>query len=134
MKKQQSLFIIILISITLFSCVENNTIDSTNIVGTWKLIEQLSDPGDESAVFNPIDSNKTLTFSADGKVTTNQSLCAPNANQQIATGTYSLDENTVFTNCNNQNSVSISFELKNDFLILNFISNEGFSQKYKKIK
>ncbi len=132
MKKQIFIFLI-LTGIIMSSCSKDE-IETNNIIGQWKLIEQLADPGDGSGVFIPINSTKTLTFFNDGNITTNKTLCEPYDDEQITLGTFSLDESKIITNCNNSNIASISFELKEGFLILNFISNEGFSQKFKKIK
>ena len=37
----------------------------TNPVSHWQLIEIYADPGDGSGDFNPVDSNKTITFYSD---------------------------------------------------------------------
>lgn len=46
-------------------------------LGSWELIEVLADPGDGSGTIEPVESNKTMDFSANGIVTTNSSLCDP---------------------------------------------------------
>ena len=119
----------------LFSCSTNNgdNFESNKLTGKWKLIEQLADPGDGSGVFKSIESDKILEFSSNGTITSNGSLCDPYSDEQISTGTYSLDDYTITTNCQNQNIAKIGFELKNGYLILNFVSNEGFSQKFQKL-
>ncbi|WP_299891971.1 hypothetical protein [uncultured Lacinutrix sp.] len=125
------IFTLITIGI-LFSC--NNDDDSnsnTRLVGNWKLIEVLADPGGGSGTFQPIDSNKILEFNDNGIVTTNISLCDPYSDEIISSGTY--NDNTIITNCQNPNIATISYELENQYLILNFISNEGYSQKFKKV-
>lgn len=50
-------------------------VGNENLLGKWKVIEQLSDPGDGSGTFNPIESNRTIQFFSDNKVTINGSLC-----------------------------------------------------------
>jgi len=121
----------------LISCSNdgNDNSRTTELIGQWKLIEQLADPGDGSGTFQSIDSQKNLEFFQDGTITSsNGSLCEPYSDEQISSGTYLLDENRIITNCQNTNIGSIGFEIVDDNLILNFISNEGFSQKFAKIK
>ena len=121
----------------LISCSndENDNSETTELIGQWKLTEQLVDPGDGSGIFQDIDSQKILEFFQNGTINSlNGSLCEPYSDEQISTGTYSLSENRIITNCQNENIGYIDFEIKNNNLILNFISNEGFSQKFEKIK
>jgi hypothetical protein len=116
----------------LFSC--NNDDDSNSnaeLIGNWRLIEVLADPGDGSGTFQPVESDKVMEFTGDGIVITNISLCEPYSEEIISSGTYNDD--TIITNCQNPNIATISFELENRYLILNFISNEGYSQKFEKI-
>ena len=120
----------------LISCSTNNddSLENIQLTGKWKLIEQLADPGDGSGIFKSIESDKILEFSSKGNVTSNVSLCDPYSDEQISEGNYSMNDYTITTNCQNQNIAKISFELKNRYLILNFISNEGFSQKFQKLE
>lgn len=121
----------------LISCSkdENENSVTTELVGQWKLIEQLADPGDGSGTFQSIDSEKTIEFSENEIVTSkNGSLCQPYSDEQISSGTYSLSEKRITTNCQNPNIAFIGFEIKDNYLLFHFASNEGFSQKFKKIK
>ncbi|TDQ28646.1 hypothetical protein [Tenacibaculum caenipelagi] len=128
MKKQ----ILLLLSIGLmFSCSNDQNSFETELIGKWKLIEVLADPGDRSGTFEPVEGNKTIEFKSDGTLTTNSSLCEPYSDEIINSGTY--ENNTITTDCQNPNITTISFELSNQYLILNFISNEGYSQKFEKI-
>jgi len=134
---KKNAFLILLVAI-LSSCSQDDNSNSeteTVLLGKWKLIEQLADPGDGSGTFQPINSQKIIEFFKDGKISsTNGSLCEPYSEEQIYIGNYSKDKNKIMTNCQNPNIASIGFEIKNDNLILNFASNEGFSQKFEKIK
>ncbi|WP_160114581.1 lipocalin family protein [Aquimarina sp. AU474] len=127
--------IVLLLTFCLFSCSnDDDNSDPINLIGQWRLYEQLADPGDGSGVFRAIDSDKTLKFFTNGVITSqNGSLCEPYSNEQITTGTYSITENKITTNCQNPSIATISFEIVGDDLILNFISIEGFSQKFRKI-
>ncbi|WP_031426010.1 lipocalin family protein [Flavimarina sp. Hel_I_48] len=130
-------FILSFVIIAFSSCSgdDDNSRSEMNIVlGQWKLIEQLADPGDGSGTFRTIESKKVLEFSEDGIITVyDGSLCQPYSEQQISKGTYSLSTQGITTNCDNVNISFISFEMKEGFLILNFASNEGFSQKFKRL-
>ncbi|XLS29355.1 hypothetical protein ACJD0Z_00705 [Flavobacteriaceae bacterium M23B6Z8] len=121
----------------LLSCIISCNSDDTNsdeeiTLGVWRLVEQMADPGDGSGRFVPVRSEKTLQFLKNGSVVTNGSLCDPYSNEQIASATYSLETGEINTNCSNENIQTIFFELKDGELILNFISIEGFTQKFKR--
>ena len=128
--KKQILFLMVIG--LLFSCSNDDPNNSeTELLGNWKLFEVLVDPGDGSGTFQPVESNKTIEFKNDGTISTNNSLCDPYSDEMISSGSFS--NNTITTNCQNPNIATISFELQNQYLILNFISNEGYSQKFQKI-
>ncbi|CAM1372363.1 conserved hypothetical protein [Tenacibaculum litoreum] len=128
MKKQ---ILLLLVVSFMFSCSNDEENLETELIGKWKLIEVLADPGDGSGTFEPVESNKTIEFKSDGTLVTNSSLCDPYSDEVISLGTY--HNNTITTGCQDPNISTISFELKNQYLILNFISNEGYSQKLEKI-
>lgn len=124
--------ILLLLAVSLmFSCSNNTEGLKTELIGKWKLIEILADPGDGSGTFEPVRSNKTIEFKSNGTLTTNNSLCDPYSDEMISSGTY--ENNTITTGCQDPNIATIFFELNNESLILNFISNEGYSQKFEKI-
>ncbi len=129
MKKYILVLAIIRVLLSCSNDEQNNS--EVQLLGNWTLIEVLADPGDGSGTFEPIQSNKTIEFRADGIVTTNSSLCDPYSDEVISSGSYS--ENTITTNCQNPNIATIDFKLEDQHLILNFISNEGYSQKFQKI-
>ncbi|WP_340201234.1 hypothetical protein [Ascidiimonas sp. W6] len=116
----------------LSSCDDDDTKNIDITSGTWRLVEQLADPGDGSGTFQPVRSEKTLQFLENGSVVTNKSLCDPYSEEQIASGTYSIETGIINTSCSNEFIKTIFFEVKNGALILDFISNEGFSQKYRR--
>lgn len=131
MKKQ---ILLILTIVVLFSCNNDEQNNSeTELIGNWKLIGVLADSGNGSGTFQTVTSDKTIEFKKNGTVITNTSLCNPYSEEIISSGNFSLDTNTITTNCQNPNIATINFELENQFLILNFISNEGYSQKFQKI-
>lgn len=131
--------IVLLLSFTgiLLSCSKSDleNIEIAELNSQWKLIEQLADPGDGSGTFESIDSQKIIKFYENGIVKSeNGSLCQPYSDEQISSGTYSLSEKRITTECQNVNITFIDFEFKDNFLILHFVSNEGFSQKFEKLE
>jgi len=132
MKKYMFLFFIPLLCV--FSC--NNDDDTTvdpDLLGTWKLIEQLVDPGDGSGTFQSVTSDMELTFLAAGALqVSNGTLCSLAIDTEgNSTESYSIDENTISVNCDS--ITSISFEIKEGSLFLYFPCIEGCAQKYQKV-
>ncbi|WP_299103931.1 hypothetical protein [uncultured Tenacibaculum sp.] len=126
-------FLLLMFITLLYACSDNNAIASKSTVyGKWKLIEILADPGDGSGVFQQVMSDKTLEFKENGIVITNTSLCNPYSEEVIGSGSYDFTEKVIRTGCENSNISKIYFEFENEYLILNFISNEGYSQKFEK--
>lgn len=113
--------------------IDNDEGEDDELIGTWELIEVLADPGDGSGIFRPFESDKTIEFKRNGIVTTNGSLCEPYYEEIKKSGSFSLSDNTISTNCQGLDIQKIFFELENQYLILNFISIEGYSQKFRKI-
>lgn len=118
----------------LFSCSNDET-DNTGaeVIGTWKLIEVWASPGGGAINFRPVESSKTIEFKTNGVITTNSSLCDPYSEEIKSSGTYSLTNNKITTKCQNPNIATISFEIKDNHLLLHFLSNEGYSQKFERI-
>ena len=78
----------------LLSCSSDNTKPETHhegLLGKWKLIEQLADPGDGSGTFNPVESDRTIEFFSDGTITVNGSLCYMSTGVETnSSGTYEV--------------------------------------------
>lgn len=127
--------ILFLMTIGLLSSCSNDDQkkSETEVTGTWKLVEIMADPGDGSGTFRSVESDKTIEFKSNGAITTNNSLCNPYSDEMINSGTFSLIDNSITTNCQNPNIAKIHFELKNEYLILHFASNEGYSEKFQRI-
>jgi len=126
------LFILLTVGI-LYSCDNDNFNSDTELVGNWKLIEVLSDPGDGSGTFNSVESDKIITFENDGTITSNGNLCDLSITSDNQTsGTYSISEMT-FTpaNCNNLEN-DIPFNQNGNILIITYRCIEGCAAKYKK--
>ncbi len=97
---------------------EENTIQpNAGINGSWKLTSVLSDPGDGSGTFTAVNSNKKLTFTASGKVTSNGNICVmDDASGKPTSGTYSIVDSTITSGDCDSNAVPLFFKVKNQFL------------------
>ncbi|WP_299311398.1 lipocalin family protein [uncultured Aquimarina sp.] len=132
MKKYMFLFLIPLLFV--FSCSsDDDTIVNPDLLGKWRLIEQLVDPGDGSGRFEPINSDLELEFFAAGVLqVSNGTLCSLNIDSEgSSTESYSIDENVINVDCDN--AIGISFEIKEGSLFLYFACIEGCGQKYQKL-
>ena len=118
--------------------------DKSQLVGKWKLIEQLIDPGDGSGTFQPIDSNRVIEFFSDNTVKMNGILCFMST--EIGTeesGVYMMitDSNTdtqnngeIIPNTCSSRSARVYFDLpENGNLILWYQCIEPCGQKFEKI-
>ena len=127
------LFILLTIGI-LYSCNKNDDSNSsTELIGNWKLIEVLVDPGGGSGTFNSVESDKIITFENDGTITSNGNLCDMSINSDNQTsGTYSNSEMSFNSaDCNNPD-YDFSFEQNGKVLIINYPCFEPCQAKYIK--
>lgn len=132
MKKILSL--VVLIAIT-FSCNkdDNHSNDSSIIVGEWKLSHVLMDPGDGSGTFQPVESGKILIFRSNNTVLCNGTLCYITHESDIATeSTYSSSRRTITSDCSDAPD-TITYEIIDAELILNYPCIEGCKAKYTRI-
>lgn len=107
---------------------------NTNLVGDWKLVEVLADPGDGSGTFSAVESNKILRFHQDGTVTSNGSICSMSIEANNPTsGTYSLTSSTINSpDCDNPD-YNYQFELDGNTLIVIYPCIEPCQVKFSKI-
>lgn len=122
------------IILTLIYCNKNEDEVATNpILGTWELKEILADPGDGSGKFNPVNSNKKLTFNKDGSLTSNGSICNMSIESSVSSnGTYNETNATI--NASNCQNFTIKYEVTGNTLILNYQCIESCKAKYYKVK
>lgn len=119
--------------VTLIACDKTDDKNSdAGLTGEWGLTEILADPGDGSGTFQPVQSNKTITFHSNGTVTCNGSLCDMSATSNQATsGTYSTADSTLGTlDCNLQ--MKLKFEKTGSTLIIQYPCIEPCKAKYEK--
>jgi hypothetical protein len=104
---------------------------TTDLIGKWRLVEVLSDPGDGSGVFQKVDSEKNIVFGYDGMVSSNGNLCSQSTEINASTsGVYSLADSTI-----SNSDCTLYFRLENGELTMgNFNCIEACSAKFLKIK
>ncbi|GJM34584.1 MAG: hypothetical protein DHS20C18_35850 [Saprospiraceae bacterium] len=132
---KNAIFILLAIA-TVLSCTPKDGGHSENdaLVGKWKLTAQLMDIGDGSGTFNPVVSEKTIEFLADGSVTSNGSLCQMTDQPEQATkGTYATNDLTISPTDCSTNGHKIFYELKNSELIISYPCIEPCRHKYVKV-
>lgn len=109
--------------------------DTSDVVSSWKLIEQLMDPGDGSGTFQPVVSDKSLTFFADGTFSTeNGSVCVGDwQSNSTSSGTYSESTMIMMVDNCTGGHVPLSYEMDGAFLILNYACIEPCREKYEQV-
>jgi len=115
----------------------NQTEEAIDPTSKWHLVAQLMDPGDGSGTFQPVTSDKTVSFFEDGSLTSeNGSICIGEvwSGGTSSTGTYS--ESTMIIEVDNCTGghVSLSYELDGDHLILNYACIEPCREKYERLE
>jgi hypothetical protein len=126
----KNLILIVLIIGTLNACSKKES-ESTN---KWRLIEQLSDPGDGSGVFMPVVSDRTIEFFDDSTIVSNGNLCSLDiGSNQETTGTYSETDGYIYPDGCMEVDFKISYEISGDELILSYFCIEPCRHKYLKI-
>lgn len=129
--------IVYLFAMILFISCEPKEENISPLIGEWKLVEQLADPGDGSGVFESIDSEKTITFFEGGSVKSNGDLCYMGSivDYKGTDAEWDDDKKMILKlSCGNEEVTSISYSLKDSDLILRFFCIEACAQKYEKVK
>lgn len=119
----------ILIMLLTFSCSKTNS----ELVGKWRLVELLADPGNGSGKFRPVSSKKVLEFYSDGTLKSNGEICFMSKESDTpTTGMYSLADSTIVGEKCKDSPSKITFEKNGTTLILNFQCIEPCRAKYRK--
>lgn len=106
--------------------------EEPDLVNSWKLIEVLADPGDGSGTFQPVTSDKVVSFYTDGTVTSNASICTMETQVGTSsTGTYSTVDSTIAVDDCVINGFPLTFEMSGSNLILNYPCIEPCREKYE---
>lgn len=126
------------------SCSDDDTFfdQEKDLLGTWRLVEQYVDPGDGSGDFQPVNSDKRVTFTANSTYSANGSLCFidTDSNEEVS-GTYEINEENLaeFSSENylipedcNFEGAKVFIHFDGSDLILSYLCIEGCAQKYRK--
>ncbi len=122
---------LVLLMSALNSCSNSAAVEN-ELTGSWKLVETLADPGDGSGTYQPVESEKTITFNSDGTVRVlNGSFCPTGGESNPSgVGTYSIKDMMINPkDCESR----IQFEVKNANLILSFPCIEPCGEKSVKV-
>lgn len=124
---------LVLLLLSLLSCKKENN-DNHIIVGTWKLSEILSDPGDGNGTYIPVESDKTITFNTNGELYSNGDLCSLLPDTKKSTkGTYSLDSFTFTSQDCNHSNLEYNFVIEDNHLTIIYPCIETCRAKFLKI-
>jgi hypothetical protein len=121
--------------LSIFTSCENKDINpaATTLVGKWRLIEVLADPGDGSGVFTKVTSDRTISFLSDSTFTSNSPMCLMGiASGQSSKGIYSPKNGTISPADCQIKQFTIRFKIEESYLILSYPCIEACSEKYIK--
>ena len=137
MKKRLLMFILIGVICSCNTKDDSTEPSTADLIGEWRLIENLADPGDGSGVFVSVDSEKMVEFNSDGTITSNGSLCNMSPLSDTGSnGTYSLTESTIDSeSCfTDEDLFDISFVIEGASLIISYPCIEPCQSKYIKVE
>lgn len=105
----------------------------SELIGSWKMIEVLADPGDGSGTFVSVESDKLLTFEANGVISSNGSMCDMSTHTDSPTvGTYSATEQKFNSaDCTNAD-FDYNFEVSGNILLVTYPCIESCKAKFQK--
>lgn len=133
--KIKLLFLISSLFLIASSCTKETSKPQTGIVGEWKLVEELVDPGDGSGTFQPVSSNKVIVFLGNGTFQANDDMCFMSSQvTSTHTGTYDTTTETFSpNNCTTMAPMSYQYSVNGNTLILTYPCICGCQQKYTRI-
>ena len=127
--------ILLIITLFFFISCDNDENSNPELVSSWKLIENLADPGGGSGTFQTVESEKVINFYNDGTVSSNGSLCDMSINSDNPTsGTYSSSELTFSSSDCTNTELEYSYEINGSFLIVDYPCFEPCRSKYSLIE
>ena len=127
--------ILLIITLFFFISCDNDENSNPELVSSWKLIENLADPGGGSGTFQTVESEKVINFYNDGTVSSNGSLCDMSINSDNSTsGTYSSSELTFSSSDCTNTELEYSYEINGSFLIVDYPCFEPCRSKYSLIE
>ncbi|WP_346880664.1 hypothetical protein [uncultured Algibacter sp.] len=134
----------LLLALLIIGCSSDDDTTTTksnpNLIGTWKLIEQLQDPGDGNGTFKAVTSDRTFTFNTENTVVVNGNICfmRVDVGDEIS-ATYNMDANDASsgkiltgTICNTS-GFNLNYTIEGQFLIVSYPCIEACAQKFEKL-
>lgn len=119
----------------LFSCAKDDDAGPSlsGVVGDWELIEVYNDPGDGSGQYEPVDTEKTISFFEDGTLSTNGKLCLMTTwVGDVTRGTYSLADSS-FHSPRCDTDYDYNFAQKEDILVMIYPCIHPCLAKYRRL-
>ena len=133
----KNLLCLILLSILAIACGDKEQDDlffnEGDIVGNWRLIETLLDPGDGSGVYKPSTLNVNLEIFDDGSVLSNGMLCGlgESVNGQVQHGQFYVEDSLITSSCDSL-PYSLGVNHIDTILILSYPCIEPCLVKFEK--
>ncbi len=129
-------FSFLVVTLLLLGC-SGDDLDSSNVIGKWKLVQTLVDPGSGTGIFRDVESNKTLTFLDNGTfISENGVVCfMSDKDETSSTGTFSSEEKELYPNsCDSFAQIALNYTIAHSSLIVNYPCIEPCAEKYNKIE
>jgi hypothetical protein len=135
LKNMKKVFVVLFSFVVIMACNKSDDNKNPDLIGKWKLIEVLADPGDGSGTFQRVTSEKIMEFHTDGNVTSNGSICDMSIESDTPrSGTYSLSDSTINSpDCQNL-PLKIRFRKEGSVLIIYYPCYEACMTKYTKLE
>lgn len=128
---------LILLSLGIAGCTDNDDQISPDLEGTWRLSAVYYDPGDGSGDFVSVNRDKELVFLSDGTVRSNGNLCdlSETAGEET-TATYDAEKEEIYVaGCqgNLQVVTTLRYVLNDLTLDIYYQCIEGCAHRYRKV-
>lgn len=134
MRRIQPLFLLLLL--VSFGCSKDKAIGNPDVLGEWELIEEKEWTGTmEPEVFQPVESDKTITFLSDGTFQSNGDMCfMSRESNTLSSGMFYPTLNSIEpAECQfAAPSSGIKYEIDGKHLIIKYPCIEICEQKYER--
>lgn len=132
----RTIILLLITSFSLLSCSNEDAFNNTTgMIGTWKLVATLADPGDGSGTYQDVDYEETISFYPDHSfVYLNDQRFCTEGNFFVSNDNSNRGE-LKFTNCPHMGMMDMSFSYTMDgnVLIVRAPCIEACGNKYIKI-
>lgn len=127
----KALFLCFLTLLVLTACQDDDD-QLSPVNGTWRLSAVLSDPGNGSGTFQPVDSDRILELRANGAYTATGDLCRFTTDADASTtGVYNITDGTLFPDdCVTTGGTPLSLFIDGDELTIDYPCIEPCRHRY----